>query len=71
MVFVANFRLPKNMSVASNWVLSYNGNDSYTIGKYVLNFGFPIYKKLSGFVENYGQVNQSVFQQDWTVVSPT
>jgi len=62
MVFVANWSLPKNMTLASNWILSYNGNDPYPTGKYVLNFGFPIYKKLSGFFENYGQVNQGVFQ---------
>ncbi|MEN9599469.1 MAG: hypothetical protein RL596_1788 [Bacteroidota bacterium] len=62
MVFVANWSLPKNMSIMSNWILSYNGNDSYPTGKYVLNFGFPIYNQLSGFIENYGQINRGVFQ---------
>lgn len=62
MVFVANWALPKNMSLATNWILSYNGNDHYPTGKYVINFGFPIYKKWSGFFENYGQINQSIFQ---------
>ncbi|NJM80434.1 MAG: transporter [Flavobacterium sp.] len=62
MVFVANWSLPKNMSIATNWILSYNGNDNYPTGKYVVNFGFPIYKKLSGFIENYGQLNQGIFQ---------
>ncbi len=62
MVFVANWALPKNMSIASNWVLSYNVNDPNPTGKYIVNFGFPIYNKFSSFVENYGQVNQSVFQ---------
>lgn len=62
MVFVANWSFPKSMSLASNWILSYNGKDPYPTGGYVLNFGFPIHKKLSGFIENYGQVNQSIFQ---------
>lgn len=62
MVFIANWSLPKNMSLATNWILSYNGNDPNPTGKYIVNFGFPIYNKFSGFVENYGQVNQSVFQ---------
>lgn len=61
-VFVANWNLPKNMSIASNWILSYNGNDANPTGKYVLNFGFPIYQKLSGFIENYGQINNNIFQ---------
>lgn len=62
MVFVANWALPKSMSFATNWILSYNGNDQYPTGKYVLNFAFPIHNKWSGFIENFGQVNQSVFQ---------
>jgi hypothetical protein len=59
---VANWNLPKNMSIASNWILSYNGNDANPTGKYVLNFGFPIYQKLSGFIESYGQINNNIFQ---------
>ncbi|WP_264522488.1 transporter [Flavobacterium sp. N2469] len=62
MIFVANWVLPKNMSLATNWVMSYSGNDPNPLGKYVINFGFQIHKKLSGFVGNYGQINQSVFQ---------
>jgi len=62
MVFVANWRLPKSMSFASNWILSYSGDDPYPTGKYVFNFAFPIYRKLSGFVENYGQLSQKIFQ---------
>lgn len=62
MVFVANWALPKNMSLATNWVMSYSGNDPNPLGKYVINFGFPIYRKISGFVGNYGQINQSVFE---------
>ncbi|MGM1054388.1 MAG: hypothetical protein ACQEWG_00725 [Bacteroidota bacterium] len=42
MVFVANWALPKNMSLATNWILSYNGNDSTPTGKYIVNFDFPI-----------------------------
>lgn len=62
MVFVANWGLPKKMSIATNWVLAYNGNDAIPTGKYVLHFGFPIYKKLKGFIENYGQLKESVFE---------
>lgn len=62
MVFVANWTLPKEMSLATNWILDYNGNDANPTGKYVINFGFPIHKKLSGFIGNYGQVYQSTFQ---------
>ena len=58
MVFVANWNLPKNCSLGTNWILSYSGNDIYPTGKYVLNFGFPIANKFSGFVENYGQLHQ-------------
>jgi len=62
MIFVANWGLPKKMSVATNWVLSYSGNDAIPTGKYVLHFGFPIYKNLKGFTENYGQLKESVFE---------
>lgn len=62
MVFVANWSLPKSMSLGTNWILNYNGNDHFPTGKYVINFGFPIYKKWTGFIENYGQVRQNVFQ---------
>jgi len=62
MVFVANWRLPKNMRFGTNWVLSYSGNDPSATGKYVLNFGFPLYKNWSGFVENYGQIRETKFQ---------
>ncbi len=62
MVFVANWSLPKECSLGTNWILSYSGNNTPATGKYIINFGFPIAKKWSGFVENYGQVNQSVFQ---------
>ncbi|MDZ4667843.1 MAG: transporter [bacterium] len=63
MVFVANWSLPKSMSLASNWILSYNGNNPNATGKYVINLGFPIHKKLSGFIENYGQLSGGEFQQ--------
>lgn len=62
MVFVANWSLAKNLSFASNWILSFSGNDAVPTGKYVLNFAFPIYKKWSGFIENYGQIRQAVYQ---------
>ncbi len=62
MVFVANWVLPKDMSLITNWIMSYSGNEPIPLGKYVVNFGFPIYKRLSGFMGNYGQINQSVFQ---------
>lgn len=62
MVFVANWVLPKGMGLATNWIMSYSGNDPNPLGGYVINLGFPIYKKLDGFVGNYGQLNQSVFQ---------
>lgn len=61
-VFVANWSMPKGMGISTNWILTYSGNDPYPIGRYVLNFSFPIYKKWSGFIENYGQVKQRLFQ---------
>ncbi|MDF1674421.1 MAG: transporter [Vicingaceae bacterium] len=62
MVLIANWNLPKNMSLGTNWILSYNGIDFYPTSKYILNFGFLIYKKWSGFIENYGQFRKNVFQ---------
>ncbi|MDO9001278.1 MAG: transporter [Bacteroidota bacterium] len=62
MIFVANWSLPKNLSLGTNWILSYNGNNQIPTGKYVVNFGFPIFGKLSGFVENYGQLNKDRFE---------
>jgi hypothetical protein len=62
MIFVTNWGLPKKMNIATNWVLSYNGNDAIPTGKYVVHFGFPIYNKLKGFTENYGQLKGSVFE---------
>jgi len=62
MVLVAGWGLPENMSITTNWILSYSGYDPVPTGKYVLNFAFPVYKNLSGFVENYGQVREDVFQ---------
>lgn len=62
MVFVANWKLPKSMGLGTNWILSYNGNDHYPTGKYVLNFNFPIHSNFSGFIENYGEVRNKIFQ---------
>ncbi len=62
MVLVAGWGLPQDLSITTNWILTYSGNDPVPTGKYVLNFAFPVYKKLSGFIENYGQVRGSVFQ---------
>ncbi len=62
MVFVANWALPKKMSFATNWIISYDGNSPEPTGKYVLNFGFPITKKLNGFIGNYSQIRNSIFQ---------
>ena len=62
MVFIANWSLPKNTSIGTNWICSYSGNDQIPTGKYIINFGFPIYKKISGFVENYGQLYKNQFE---------
>jgi hypothetical protein len=62
MSFVANWSLNKNYSLSNILVLSYNGNHTKPTGKYVLNFGFTIYQKLSGFIENYGQLYLSNFE---------
>lgn len=62
MIFVANWDLPKAMSLATNWIVDYNGINANPTGKYIINFGFPVYKNLSGFIGNYGQIYQSNFQ---------
>lgn len=62
MVLILSWSLPKNTSVTTNWILSYDGNSIYPIGKYALNFGFPVYKNLGGFIENYGQVSQNFYE---------
>jgi hypothetical protein len=55
MVFIANWSLPKKFSLATNWILSYNGFDAYPTGRYVCNVGYQINPKWSCFIENYGQ----------------
>jgi hypothetical protein len=49
------------MSLTGNLILDFDGNDFTPIGGYVAKFGFPIYKKLSGFVENYGSISKGRF----------
>jgi hypothetical protein len=61
-IFVAGWSLPKGTSLGTNWILSYNGNDAIPTGKYVINFSFPIYKKLSSFIENYGQYRDKIVE---------
>jgi hypothetical protein len=61
-IFVANWRLPKSTALTTNWILSYGGNNAIPTGRYVLNFSFPVYKKLSSFIENYGQYRDKTFE---------
>ncbi|MBX3721303.1 MAG: transporter [Turneriella sp.] len=62
LVFVTNWSLPKDLSFAINWIYSQNGNDAVPTGAYVINFGFPIWGDLRGFVENYGQRRGEMFE---------
>jgi hypothetical protein len=62
LIYVAVWKLPKSTSLVSNYSLTYNGYDALPTGKYVLNFGFPIHKNLSGFLENYGQYRGDTFE---------
>lgn len=62
LIYVAVWKLPKSTSIISNYILTYNGYNALPTGKYVLNFGFPIHKNLSGFVENYGQYRGDTFE---------
>src|SRR5690606_17180254 len=61
-IFVATWQLPKATSITSNWILNYSGSSAVPIGRYVLNFGFPIYKNIGGFIENYGQYRGDIFE---------
>ncbi len=56
------YTLPKNMSFATTWVMAWDGNSPAPIGKYALNFGFPIAKNLNGYIENYSNWQASNFQ---------
>jgi hypothetical protein len=60
-IYSFSYSLPKAMSLTGNLILDFDGNDFTPIGGYVANFGFPIYKKLSGFVENYGSISKGRF----------
>ncbi|MBS4044278.1 MAG: transporter [Chitinophagaceae bacterium] len=62
MIFVANWSLPKDCGLSTNWIYATSGNNTPATGKYVINFSFPIHNKWSGFIENYGQLQQSIFQ---------
>ncbi|MEO6303740.1 MAG: transporter [Bacteroidia bacterium] len=62
MTFVANWNLSKKLTLGTNWIYTTNGNDPIVTGKYVINLGFPISNKLSGFIENYGQLRKDVFE---------
>ncbi len=62
MVAVVNWSLRKKMTLATNWVLDYNGNDPIPTVRYVVNFGFPLYNKWRGFMESYGSVREGDFQ---------
>lgn len=62
MVLMNSWNLPKGTSITTNWILSYDGNSIYPTGKYVFNFGFPVYRKWGAFIENYGQINDGLFE---------
>ncbi len=61
-IYSVGYALPKNMSITANFILDFDGNDFSPIGGYIVNFSFPLHKKLSGFIENYGNLKSTIFQ---------
>lgn len=56
------YSLPKNLTFVTLWVMAWDGNSPAPIGKYALNLGFPIAKKLNGYIENYSNWQSNTFQ---------
>ena len=54
MIFVANWSLPKQLGLNTNWILTWDVNSAVPVEKYVVNFNFPLGKQWGGFIENYG-----------------
>jgi len=52
-------------SLTTNWGVSWNGNDNQPTGSYVINISFPLTSKISGFIENYGQIASGNFENRW------
>lgn len=59
-VFVTHHRLPHDMGITTNIVVRWPGNTLPANGTYILNFGFPIHRQLSGFLEHYGDVQDGM-----------
>lgn len=62
MILTTNKSTTSGIGMTTNWTVSWNGNDGVPTGGYVINLSFPIYKKLSGYIENYGQVYNETFE---------
>jgi hypothetical protein len=48
----------QSLGFNSNWILIWDGQSAEPVGKYVLNFAFPIADRFGGFVENYGTLQE-------------
>ncbi|MCG8319861.1 MAG: transporter [Cytophagales bacterium] len=58
-------KLSETFGLTTNWSVSWNGNDIHPTGTYVINVSFPVAGKLSGYIENYGEVYSGDFDTRW------
>lgn len=64
-MFIYGQKLSNTFYLTSNWGVSWVNDFLGTTYNYVLNISFPIKGKLSGFVENYGNITNDDFTTRW------
>lgn len=62
MTLSTQYSLPKDLTFVTLWSMAWDGNSPAPIGRYALNLGFPIAKKLNGYIENYSNWQAQTFQ---------
>src|SRR5690606_6940876 len=62
MVLGARYSLPKDIYLDMTAALLFDGNTAAPLGEYAVNLSFPIVGNLTGFVENYGELQSRDFE---------
>ncbi len=58
---VTTQHLTKEIALTTVSGASWNGNNSVAQGNYVANISFPLFARIGGYVENYGNLQNGVF----------
>lgn len=57
--------ITEKFQLATNWGVTWNGNEASPTGSYVVNFSYAFTNNLGSFIETYGEYSSSDFDIKW------